>query len=129
MIVICIFIGQSHLIRRDDCICLGHILNYSCTVFGNGFTHWRGSSFSCSLFGNEITLPHSDFQGGISKECNNGRIIGESVKFNLQQKSYSSQLSVNVSEELNGKTVECAYDNSTIVTTIGLSTLRITSGE
>lgn len=116
--------------QTDECICPGYISNYFCTVFGNGFTQWRGSSFSCSLSGNEIILPHSNFHGdGIAMECNNGRIIGKSVDFNLQQNIYTSRLSVNISKELNGLTILCAYDNNTAVTTIGLLTIRISSGE
>ena len=86
---------------------------------------WQGSAFDCAR--NEILLRHSQFESQMAVgECNNGAITGKGIR-NLDD-AFTSQLNVSVTTNLQGKTVECVYDNGT-TTTIGSSSITITAGE
>ena len=61
-----------------------------------------------------------------SGECNNGAITGRGVR--NHDDAFTSQLNVSVIRSLEGKTVECVYDNGT-TTAIGSSSIIITTGE
>jgi hypothetical protein len=100
---------------------------FECTVSNGsgGTTVWQGSAFDCAR--NEILLRHSQFESQMaSGECNNGAITGRGIR-NLDD-AFTSQLNVSVTTNLQGKTVECIYDNGT-TTTIGSSSIIITTGE
>lgn len=99
---------------------------YECTAVGNGFTQWSGSAFDCPGLGDEIFLSHNGFIDGIHKECNNGAIIGRSLQVNGS--CYTSQLTVNISANLNGTTIECTYDTGSVLERIGSTTIMITAG-
>ena len=90
---------------NSSCACPNQNLTFQCTITGDGATIWGGSAFSCAENGNEIILRHSSFAGVISKECNGGAIFGQSS--GVQSDQYTSQLFVNVSTDLNGRTVNC----------------------
>ena len=102
----------------SDCVCPGHELRLECTVVGAGTTVWGGSAFSgCS--NNEIVLLHSHFEHGLTMGCNNGEIVGRSIR--KVGDNYTSQLTVhlNVNFTLRGKTVECFYDDGLHEVTVG----------
>ena len=112
--------------RVNGCVCPGYDTVFECTAVGNGFTQWSGSAFDCEGLGNEIFLSHDDFDRGIRKECNNGAIVGRNLQVNGS--CYTSQLTVNISANLNGKTIECTYDSGRVLEPIGSTTIMITTG-
>ena len=111
----------------NDCTCPGYISSFQCNVTGEGYTVWRGSAFDCQSSGNEIFLLHSDFMGSTVITCNGGQIIGRSLE--VTNNCYASQLEVNITTEMEGRTVECAYESgSSAEVIIGSSQLSITTG-
>ena len=117
----------------SDCVCPGHELRLECTVVGAGFTVWTGSSFDC--YYNEIILFNSRFQSGTSQECNNGnngKIIGRSINTTSDSDGikYISQLIIQLDENgtLEGRTVECIYDDGCVTKVIGMHTINYTRG-
>ena len=111
----------------SDCVCPGHELRLECTVVGAGSTVWRGSAFDC--LGNRILLRHSQFERGTSISCNGDRIIARSINKTSDSDGikYTSQLIIqlDVNDTLEGRTVECGYDNGTA---IGTHTIIYTRG-
>ena len=106
------------------CACPGDILTYKCTVVGGfgGATILRGKSttFSCysaGSHGQKIILWHRLFDIGTSGVCNNGTIVGQSLR--AENGSYTSQFNITVSSELIGETIECAHDNGSITSPVG----------
>ena len=81
----------------------GRNVTYECTASGGLFTVWKGSALGHYCV---ITLYHRHFG---SKDafgsCNNGAIVGQGVK--QEKDNYTSLLTVFVSPDLNGKTIEC----------------------
>ena len=70
-------------------------------------TIWRGSAFNCEDSANMIVLLHSQFRpSSMAKTCNNGVISGRGVR--VVNSFYTSQLSIKISFDLIGKTIECA---------------------
>ena len=103
---------------------------------GLGSTVWSGTAFDCPERGNEILLRHSQFEsGGAVGECNNGMIIGHfhNRTFDGLNSKYTSQLTIQLpslnatNNTLEGKTVECIYDNGMMVTVIDTHTITYTS--
>ena len=89
---------------------------------------WSGSAFNCAEKNNEVFLPHNQF-GSSSRRystCNNKTISGRGVR--VLGRFYASQLSVKVSSDLIGKTIECVHDD-VLTTKIGSSTLLVTTGK
>ena len=96
---------------------------------GAGPTIWTGTAFNCSASDYAIILLHSRFSStkGDYGSCSNGAIVGQSL--GVEGNNYTSQLSVTVTPDIAGKTVECLYDDEHITTlvftlvipTIGLS--------
>ena len=117
----------AQLLYLNDCTCPGSMSTYECTVFGDGFTAWQGSAFDCSLSGNEILLSHIDFESGTTRTCNDGAIVGRSVR-NMDN-YYTSQLSVNFSSVLDGRSIQCmSVGGSRAAVVVGSSTLLTTRG-
>ena len=86
-----------------------------------GLTIWRGTAFNClsgeiALLLNQFTSD-SDEHVSTHGECNNGSIQGYSVR--AENGCYTSQLSVVMTSDLIGKSIECTYDNLYNTTTIG----------
>ena len=128
--IICSGALRNELIITSDCICPGFSLTYECTVKGteSGFTVWRGSAFSCAS--NEITLRHRRFtsEEGALGECNRGAILGSSLRI-MAGSFYTSRLSVRVSPEVIGKSIECILDDINVTSkSIGNATVNITTG-
>ena len=102
---------------------------FECTISGGsgGSTVWQGSAFDCAR--NAILLRHSQFESQTAiGECNNGAITGRGIHNTILNNAFTSQLNVSVTTSLQGKTIECVYDNGT-TTTIGSSSIIITTGE
>ena len=119
--------ARNHFVIVNDCTCQGHNVMYECTVFGSGATIWKGTAFDCSLTNDEFAIFHSiNYTSEKPKTCNNGAITGHAVK--VENGSYISQLTVQISDELNGTTVVCAHDDGTSSTEIGSAMLNITRG-
>ena len=119
------YIAQLH--KFHDCVCPGYDISFECTVFGGGFTVWRGSAFNCPLSLNEILLSHSNFEDGTIRTCNNGAITGRSV--GVMNNFYTSRLVISFTRELDGMTIECIHeDGSTTAMVIGSSMLSTTTG-
>ena len=93
-------------------------------------TVWSGSAFECP--NNEIHLALHHFRGGISRECNNGRIIGRSINTTSDSDGikYISQLIIqlDVNATLEGRTVECLHDNFTQEVVVGAYTISYIRG-
>ena len=85
-----------------------------CTITGGGATVWQGTVFD-SCQNDKITLRHSKFNTGIvlNETCGTMQpIVGRSVS--IADGSYTSQLLVNISEDLFGRTIECANNSGQI---------------
>ena len=85
-----------------------------CTITGRGATVWQGTIFD-GCQNEKITLRHSEFTSGIviNGSCGTRQpIIGRSIS--VANRSFISQLLVNVSEDLMGKTIECANESGHI---------------
>ena len=120
----------SQGMNSNKCVCPGDILTYECTVMGQyqGSTIWKGTVFrSCNI--EEITLLHNRFQsnGGTVHVCNDRAIVARIVS--VEGNNYTSQLSVVVTPEIVGNSIECRHDNGTsLSTTIYLSSTIPTTG-
>ena len=118
--------SRSELILINECTCPGFKLTFRCTVLGiAGATVWRGSAIECPETNHELTFFHlisfMDIRG-----CNSGAIIGRGVE--IEDACYTSQLNITVDSSMNGKSVECIYNNGTFASVIGNSSVTITSG-
>ena len=109
-----------HAVSSTTCLCPGDMLLYECTTVGRGTTVWRGSAFmSCDY----IALLHSQFDQSTYGICNNGALIGNSVR--VENGSYTSQLNITISRELDKTSIECIHDNHTQLLSVGMSTLEL----
>lgn len=86
---------------------------------------WRGSALDCI---GGISLRHGQFTGsGYANEtCNNGAILASIT--NITGNCYVSQMVVNASLNLDGESVQCAYDDGTVERVVDTITIRITTG-
>ena len=102
----------------SSCTCRGYEAVFECTVFGDGATIWQGTALQ-QCAGQRIILRHSQFEPGynINQTCGSGGpVVGRAVS--AVNGSYTSQLTINVSQQLNGSTIECANDNESMVNTM-----------
>ena len=124
-------LGQ--LVVLSDCVCPGHELRLECTVVGGVATVWRGTAFDCLATNNEIVLLNYGFGSRTTRECNNGRIMGRSINTTSDSDGvkYISQLIIqlDVNGTLEGRTVECVYENGTHVIVIGAHVISYTRGK
>ena len=107
------------------CTCPGNDIVFECTVTGNGATVWKGTALE-ECANSRIVLRHSEFESGysISQTCGaSGPVLGRT--FSVVNDSYTSQLTINVSQHLNGSTIECASDSGRQV---GSRQVLITTG-
>ena len=121
------FTECSELVATSDCACVGQSYTYRCSVNGGSgdLTVWSGSVIEV---GCEIVLYHNRYESmsGASGECNNGAVFGQSIE--AINNSYTSQLTIQVNNDLDRRTVECSVDNGIDATLINSSTLLITKG-
>jgi hypothetical protein len=101
--------GES-VTTLSSCICLGYEAVFECIVTGSGITKWSGTAFDNCSNHRSIALRHSEFiqsEYNISQNCSDsGLIIGRAVS--VVNDSYTSQLTINVSQYLVGANVKCA---------------------
>ena len=111
-------------VSSSDCVSPGYCstLTFECTVTGGSGTVWRGTAFSCGNSNDEIVLLHGRFVNGTLGTCNKGTIVGQDIRVE-NDTYYTSQLSVLVTSDIIGKSIECvleSYNNaSTTVVVIG----------
>ena len=116
----------------SECACPGRELRLECTIMGGANTIWRGTVLDhvcrSGRYYNEIVLRHSQFESGRAiGVCNNGTISGHNLNrtFDGLNFIYTSQLTIllplpNATNNiLEGKTVECIFDNGLHETSIG----------
>ena len=125
-------VGQ--LVVLNERTCPGRELRLECTVVGRGVTLWRGSAFDCTSKQDSITLRHSQFEHGTEvKVCNDGAITGHSINKTSVDLDFefTSQLIIqlDVNATLDGRTVECIYDNNTDDILVGNHTIVYTRGK
>ena len=119
------------LLMRTSCVCPGHQLLYECAIVGSAiqYTVWKGSALHCNS-DSEVSLRHGQFieSGYANATCNGGDVFARVV--NITDSCYISQLIVNISLSMNGKSVECAFDNGAIEETVDsmIISLRTTTG-
>ena len=112
----------------SSCTCPGYETTYKCTVFSEAATIWLGTAFeNCSV--DKITLRHSQFTGNdtylINTTCGAfGTISARAVS--VVNDSYTSELTVYVSEGLAGKTIECANGDARNI--VGKEEITFTRG-
>ena len=116
--------AERKYLEAIDCACPEDQLVYECSVQGGFATVWRGSAFDCGLASNSIILRHNNPTSiGV---CNNGRLVAQIVEtFNG---TFTSQINVTVSEDMNNKTVECAVEYVNTVSMINMNTIIIALG-
>ena len=112
----------------SECTCPGRELRLKCTVVGSGNTLWKGTAFDCNIPNNEIILPHTQrFGQGDVGICNNGMIVGHGLNrtFDGLNSMFTSQLVIHLpllnatNSSLDGRNIECIYDNGTHVINVG----------
>ena len=126
-------LGQ--LVVVSECVRPGRELRLQCTVVGRGSTVWKGTAFDCPEHGNEIVLLHSRFESGtVTGVCNSGMIIGRSLNRTSDGSDsvFTSQLTIHLpllnatNSTLDGRTIECIYDNGVNETNVGTHTVAYT---
>ena len=118
-----LFITDENIFRQtssSDCVSPGYCntLTFECTVVGGSGTVWRGTAFNCDDSNDEIILLHSQFVNGTIGTCNNGTIVGQDIRVE-NDTYYTSQLSILVTSDLIGKSIECIHDEYANTTLIG----------
>ena len=117
LILVCLLVSASASSTSEVILCPGDVLTTECTVMGSesGATVWQGTALQCDDSSNEIFLIHNRFGRSYNniQTCNNGAIVAQAVE--VVDDSYTSQLNVTVTVELNNTTVECLHDTGIIV--------------
>ena len=72
---------------------------------------------------NYIALLHSQFTQDTYGICNSGALIGYSLV--AENGSYTSQLNVTISRELDESSIECVHDNGSHLLTVGMSRVEL----
>ena len=120
-------INFIELISETSCVCPGYSATYDCIIDGSGATVWQGPAVLHQCQSNGLLrLRHSEFNTshGITESCDG--IVARSV--GKRNNSYFSQLTIIVSQELNGSEVVCAHDNGVSINPIGSRTIILTTG-
>ena len=130
LILLCHLASVSASSTNQAISCPGDVLTTKCTNIGGGATVWLGTAFQCDSNCNEIILWHSQFNGSYNNiaSCNNGAIVARAL--GVVNNSYSSQLNVTVSPELNNTTVECVHSyNLTEVVVRSIQIIVLATGK
>jgi hypothetical protein len=122
--------ADSEFVALSDCACPGHSQMFECRVVGEGATIWKGTAFECASTDNEIVLLHARSSSSSPLQCNDGAIQGRITDISTVNNTYTSQLSVSVSNELEGRSISCMHDSSSdgSINVIGSTLLMITTG-
>ena len=83
---------------------------------------WQGSAIDCNTSNNEVSLLHNRFNTTFTKSCNNGTIVGLSLY--VEGNNYTSQLTIIITTNMIGKTIECAHDSGTSEELVGSYTVN-----
>ena len=112
-------------VTTDTCLCPGDIVTYECTVFGGSgaTTVWKGNFFHCSNGKQVIEYLHSQLMSGesIVRICNNGDIVGGIVS--VDNESLTSRISIALTCNIFGESIECISDNGTNICRVGFESL------
>ena len=126
------YVGEGATVNNfttiTQCLCPQHNVTFECTVTGGIFTVWNGNAFQC--INQEIILRNSDFGSnspptGICMH-NDGQIFGEGIS--QENNSFTSRLSLNFTEGMVGRTVNCIVDGAS-TSTIGSSVLEFSTSK
>ena len=114
------FIAQNKFSPANTitCACPNEVLTFNCTVVGGAATVWSGTAFTCTS--GEIILAHTEFPLQALEVC------GDAISANItsvENGYFTSQLRVNVSSEMNNKTITCTGSGK-----VGETTLTVISG-
>lgn len=126
--------ASNRFTQVDECVCPGFNLTFECSILGSGLTVWQGSAFDCSSSSHQILLSHSQFEDGISGNCNNGANVAHSIDVvpasnGTADQCFISQLHVAVTDAMRNKTIECFHDTDPQQSAvIGNTTLIFTTG-
>ena len=114
---------NNELRTVSRCVCPGFNVTYECTTVGTGSTVWiLGSESEC-----DIILFHTDFASGTAFDtCLDGAVVGRGL--GLEDDSYTSVLNVLVTSNLDGKIIQCEYDDGRRTTVVNTTILRLTTG-
>ena len=97
------------------CVCLGYETVYQCTVNGGGSTIWQGTALQGCGDG-RIVLRHNEFNYRHTLNTTSCAFLDHYVAseaISSVNNSYTSQLTVhNISQIVNGSTLECTTANS-----------------
>ena len=130
-----VFPALGQLVVLSECVCPGKELRLQCTAVGGGTTVWRGTAFDCLEQSNVIVLRHIQFESGeATGVCNNGMIIGRNLNRTSDglNSTFTSQLTIHLpllnatNNTLEGKTVECIFDDGLHEMSIGTHTIAYT---
>lgn len=103
----CTYHNQSILFSIKD------VLTYECSVPEDGQAVWKGNALTCT---NEFILSLS-LQD--PKTCNNGDTTIEAVIINsTKNNTLTTELRIDTSLDLSGRTLVCSYDNFTAETEV-----------
>ena len=83
---------------------------------------WSGSIIQT---GCEITLLHAQFESSTGT-CNNGALVGQGIR--EENNCFTSQLTVQVTPDLVGRTIKCSIDYGREVALINTTILHLTTG-
>ena len=87
---------------------IDYSLIFSCDSVGLGATVWKGSALNCPSTNNEIILLHNRVNS--TSSCNDDNIVAWLV-VNGSSIIISKARIINVTTELNGKSIVCFHDN------------------
>jgi aerobic-type carbon monoxide dehydrogenase small subunit (CoxS/CutS family) len=113
---------------RSNCICPGYTVTFAeCTVVGRpvGTTVWKGTAFD-QCVNDELNLLHSHFGNQVQK-CNNGSIIVQGLR--VEEDCYTSELTITVSSDMIGKTVQCIHYDVNREISIGTLIINYSTGK
>ena len=114
--------AENGLRVTADCICPEQNITYECTAVGGSHTVWSGSVIpnNCT-----VALPHTQFFNR-PVPCMGG-VVGRGIE--ISGNCYTSQLTVPVTPNLDGRNVSCSVDNVMDVPIIDTLIINITRGK
>ena len=114
---------------NDACICPGSTLRLNCTTVGDGITTWDGTVFDQITACDSLSLPHNQFSTpGFSRFCPDNSVLARPLS--IVDNCYNSQLTLNISVDLNGSTIVCEHDSLSggPATPVGTYPIVLTTG-
>ena len=96
----------------SSCVCPGYEATFECSISHGVATTWQGTALEKCEGGN-IILRHSQSGQTQNETCGTiGEVIVASISNNNDSIIHVSQLTINISQELYNKTIDCADDNT-----------------